>query len=394
MAGILQVMFGTFFSALHRGDDIVAVADVGSGSVGFAIVKTSAGGPARVVAAERSMLAIEARAYESTAGALARELERVGAKVLADLATREPALGTPSSVLCVIRAPWTTSESLREQQAYPEEVAITRELTGELARRSLARVSAFDRRELLGATVVQVELNGYATAHPAGKRAHEVSVVSLVSGCDPLMRRMVERALEVILPHKPHALRSGGHALFAVLRQYASEGTYAIAEVSGEGTGFIVVRDGAPQEQCLVREGVYSLLRRISKDSLPEETLAAVRSIESDRCTTEACTKVAAALAQTEPELVRIFGEGMAGCVAKRRLPDKLYLVAHPDMSSWFTTFFSRIDFTQFTRTAKPFTVQSITPNDMQEFVTAQNGVRLDPGIAIAAALVNIESRG
>ena len=96
-------------------------------------------------------------------------------------------------------------------------------------------------------------------------------------------------------------------------------------------------------------------------------------------------------MAKVEPELVRVFGEGMAVCAAQARLPNKLILITQPDMAPWLAKFFSRIDFTQFTLTTQPFSVETIAPADLSAWVTAARGVVLDTGVALSAALVNRE---
>lgn len=141
----------------------------------------------------------------------------------------------------------------------------------------------------------------------------------------------------------------------------------------------------------MVPEGIYSVLRRLSKAGMPEEILGLVRMIARDDCTSEACNAVEAALAKAEPELVKIYGEGMAKCAATRRLPNKLFLVTHQDMALWLKRFFERIDFTQFTKTAQPFEVTALAPKDMEMWVKPAPGVSLDCGLAVPSALVNIE---
>lgn len=81
----------------------------------------------------------------------------------------------------------------------------------------------------------------------------------------------------------------------------------------------------------------------------------------------------------------------MAACSPTRRLSDKMLLIAQPDILPWLTKFFSRIDFTQFTLTTRPFTVESLTPKDLSPYVTPSHGAFLDMGIAFSVALVNRE---
>jgi hypothetical protein len=65
-------------------------------------------------------------------------------------------------------------------------------------------------------------------------------------------------------------------------------------------------------------------------------------------------------------------------------------LVTHPDLEAWFSSFLSRIDFSQFTITALPLTVHSGDGLDVGKWVA---GARETDALTVACALVNIESR-
>ncbi len=86
-----------------------------------------------------------------------------------------------------------------------------------------------------------------------------------------------------------------------------------------------------------------------------------------------------------------MFGETLGACAAARRLPTNLILCAHPDVAPWLSKFFSRIDFSQFTVTAQPFSVTVLDPALLAEIVRPEPGVVLDSGLAIGCGFVNIE---
>ncbi|MBI4087936.1 hypothetical protein HY418_00965 [Candidatus Kaiserbacteria bacterium] len=372
---------------------VVAVADVGSGSAGFAVLEVPAKGPSIVHAAERAILPIEQRSPEVAIAAVGAELQRVGEKMLKAYTERK-ARNTPlpESVLCVIRAPWTRSQAVREATRFEKETLIGPSLVSDLAKKALQHVSGIEKNDYLDATVARVELNGYPTKKPEGKHAHEIAVTALISGCDPAIRAAVEHSLEALMPHTPRILRSGSRALLSVMREYSPGQDYVIIDMGGEGATIIAVRDGAPAEQSIVSEGIYSVLRRLSGAGMPEEVLGMMRMIARDQCTSTACEATAQALARIEPELVKAFGEGMAKCALLRRLPNSLFVVTHPDMALWLSQFFSRIDFTQFTQTAQPFVVKVLAPKNMAAWVSPASGITLDCGMAVPAALVNIEA--
>src|SRR3989344_4362182 len=224
---ILIAMFGSFLKK-PGGKKVVAVADIGSGSAGFAVLEVPAKGPAVVQVAERAILPIEKRSAEAAIAAIGGELERVGQKMLTTYATKRPGGGHPEMLLCVIRTPWTRAQAVRESKHFGEDTHIVGGMVSELARVALDQASEIDKKGFLDATVARIELNGYPTKKPEGKRAHDIEVTALVSGCDPGIRAAIEHSLETILPHTPHTLRSGSPAALSGLRENAASHEYVL----------------------------------------------------------------------------------------------------------------------------------------------------------------------
>jgi len=164
-----------------------------------------------------------------------------------------------------------------------------------------------------------------------------------------------------------------------------------ILDVTEEGTAAVVVRNGAPENELLIPEGVRSILTKASSGGTPEETRQALRMIARDECSEATCTAVQAACAAIEPELAHVFGEHFAKLSTPQRLPTTTLLVAHPDLSPWLSRFFSRIDFTQFTLSAQPFEVVPITGEGLGKVTSASDG-DVDIDLSIALTLINKEA--
>ena len=120
--------------------------------------------------------------------------------------------------------------------------------------------------------------------------------------------------------------------------------------------------------------------------------MSLIRMVYSDKCESAQCDAVKQAIAQVEPELVRLFGEAMGAITPGTRLPNLLILAVQPDLGPWLSQFFSRIDFTQFTKTAQPFEIELLTPEHMKSLVTFDTGAMPDAAFAVDAALVSLEA--
>ncbi len=371
---------------------IVAIADVGSGSAALAIVLVSARRAAQVLSATRVVLPIEVRDREATVARVGAALEEASEKALAAYRSADQKVRAVEALYCVIRAPWVRSTTARAQADFREETAITDSMLSSLAKRALDENRALNIANLLEASIVNVKLNGYSTTKPENQRAHAVTVTTLFSVCDPALEMAVRASLQKSFPHLLPVYRSSSLSILSLLdsRPGPNEDHLAI-EVLGEATTLSVVRDGALTHQQVIPEGVHTIIRRVAPQGIPEETLNLVRMISTGQCATAACQAIQAAMAKIEPELVRAFGEGMAECASRRKLPNALFLTTQDDMTEWLGAFFARIDFGQFTRTTQPFVVETVSPADLSDHVLAGKNITLDTGLAFSIALVNRE---
>lgn len=371
----------------------VAVADIGGGSAGVAIVEPSPGGPIKILASERSTLPFEERSADATIAGALSNLQEAAAKALAAYSARKDKTSSNiGSAYAVIRTPWANSRTIRSSKRFTEETVIEPQMIGELGQTALKEMGVAGQANVFETTVVRVELNGYPTARPKGKKAHEIAVSLLASACEPRIRTGVSDALTKAFGCPPPTLRSGTRALLSVLHESAVlPKDCFVVNMTSLGTSLVVVRKGVVGESATVAEGTHSILKRIGGDKLPEETLTLMRLLALDQCENESCEAIKTSIAKAEPELVKVFGEALGKISAPRRIPNSLVLAAPQDISPWLSQFLSRLDFSQFTVTTKPFSTRSLNSRDLDELITYAPGAKLDPGLSVASALVNIE---
>ena len=377
-----------------RSEKIVAVADIGSGSAGFSIAALRSGAPASVLAASRGILPIEERTQEATLKGIAELLKKAGVDAIRSYGERAGKEARPiEEAYIIMRAPWSKSKTARAEAAFEQETRITPRIIGQLAQQALTNEKEMDQSNILEGSVMRVELNGYPTGQPVGKYARSITVLVLVSEGNATARAEIVSAMGTIVPHVVPQLRSSTRALIMVLRARASrEEQIFVIDMGSDGTSMFAIRAGAPVEHALVAEGMRTILRRIAPKGLPEETLSLMRMLSRDQCSSAACEALQAAIIAAEPELVRIFGESLAKCASPRRLPNRMLLVAHPDLMTWLSTFFSRIDFAQFTQTTQPFSVTTLSLPDIAAWVVPQSGAIPDAALALDVALVALEA--
>lgn len=373
----------------------IAVADVSSGSAGVAIVETFAKGPARVMAAERSILPLGERSAEADTAGVVGKVGETAQKALAAYSGRsDKATAHVSLAYAVVRAPWARTRTVRTEHVFENDTRIESAMVASLAKQALESDKEFDHTKIFEANVVRVELNGYPTGKPEGKHARRIAVSILLSEGDTDVRSGVSEALSRVFACPPPTIRSGTRAMLSVLKDNGILRKYCfLVDMGSQATSLVAVRKDVATDIQHVPEGVSSILKRIAGEKMPEETLSMLRMLALGECEKDACETLKQALARAEPDLVKIFGEALAKMAAVRRLPNDLILIAPYDLSEWLMQFFSRIDFAQFTLTTRPFSVRVESGNGLIHSLTLADGARPDSSLSIASALVNIEEQ-
>jgi hypothetical protein len=75
-----------------------------------------------------------------------------------------------------------------------------------------------------------------------------------------------------------------------------------------------------------------------------------------------------------------------------RKIPNTMILIAHSDLREWLARCFTRIDFAQFTITARPFAVKALSADDFSAFGHGRADHNTDVGIALAVVNSELEN--
>ncbi|MFA7309877.1 MAG: hypothetical protein WC050_03130 [Candidatus Paceibacterota bacterium] len=370
----------------HGREKVAAIVDIQAGGAMVTIVKNPHEGPSTIATSARSTLSLEPRTMEQSIGSIAQQVKEAGERALS-VYTEEGHTIPVHTVYVIVHAPWARTVTARSSERLPEDLRVHDELIASIAQRSL-KESAIDRSVLLEASVVGIELNGYHTSDPAGKYAHTVDVVSLFSECDAVVKSSILAALQALFPVAEVQWRSSARAIVSLLRSQAIYDRL-IVDMGAESSQIISLRAGTYEER-IVPVGVRTILSRVGGGRMPDEILGHLRMLSRDACSNDACEAVEKGLAVSEPDLAHVFGDAIGQLAAHKRVAVDLLLITHPDLESWLSTFFSRIDFSQFTVTTLPFSVHN-TDALVAPYVELTEAAQESASL-IGAALVNMEA--
>ena len=379
-----------FFSSLHRGT-LMAVFDIGSGSVGGAIVEERGQRPLLIHTSLRLSVPHEKRTEEQLATVIAQKTAEVAEKLLTMHAKSKAPQKSIRECLVVVHVPWVHSFTHVLEAPLKAETRVIEDMIVQLSHKALPKKAEDERIETFEKSVVRVELNGYPTSNPIGKKAKHIGVVVLETEMLQQMKKRLTNSLGATFPGVTLLFRSSTLVDSTLMRRRAPQlAHFTIADVTSEATSITIIRGGVVVDQRIVPVGFRSILRTISKEkgSTEDDIQSRIRMLMKDMCSTDECRSLTSSLDAVGAQFTKDFGNVFAEMGKVRKLPNTLVVRCHPDLLKWFTAFFARLDFAQFTETTQPFSVGEITAGAIAEHVVFTPGNTLDAGIATSCAFL------
>ena len=363
----------------------IGVANIESSSVSFSIVKIHSEKSASVATTRYAELPLEERTSGQRLFALKQRLLDIAKQALADYAKASRG-NAVKKIYAIVHAPWAQGAVVKTAATFPQETYISAKIISDCAAKALA--GSRDKSDYLDVQQLPIMLNGYRTAYPEGKYAHLIEVAALMSSCDGNVRQEITSTLRGIAPAAHITIHSGAGAITEALEIARPHIAEAVCmHVSGEGTEIIVVRDGIAENYFYIAEGLRAMLSRAFPKMRPEDARTAVRMMQRHEGSDTGSAQTQEALLVAEAEMAHAYGDGLAKISAQTRLPNTLLLLAEADIAPWLQKFFERIDFSQFTATAQPFTVDVISAS---EFGAIDAGGEKNGDLDVAIAVSHI----
>lgn len=383
----------TLFSG-KREFECMVVFDVGSGSVGGALVLHSKKSPPTVLYSTRSEILFK---QEITASRLLSLCLRALSEVVLALThegfdkagfsqRRLPIV----EALVSLSAPWTASKTsfLRVKNERPVRIteAMFRMLLADDRRNTVSSVPKGGIE--IEHKLVKSVLNGYETAEPYGKEALTAEFTTLSSYSLP---KVTEKIADII-SHLLHTNRTSFHSFsllsFTVLRElFPLCENFIFLDVSAEQTEVSVVKKNVSLETISFPFGKNHLIRALERErAMPPSGAESFISLYAEG---KAEGKLSAATVKSiegfGEEWLLHFYKAMSSFSEEVFLPETLYLTADAHIAPLMEHVISKGDFTKFTLASAPFHTIFIDANVLTPYIRTTATVTADPFISLIA---------
>lgn len=339
--------FSSFFTGGQEEVDLIL--DIGSGSVGAALVVCVAGKKPSVVYSVRKDLAFQKRLDPKRLPiVLTQTLTSILSLVMKEgvkhLRFTQSGIGNIRDVHVYLASPWYVSHT--------KTVSVTKDSPFEVTRQVLQSYIAEEQKTLMDSlpshegqfeegirpvehVVVKLLLNGYETALPIGKLARELCLSIYVSLMPENIATVIETAVYNTFHPRKLRFHSFGMSAFSSIRSLnpASE-DFIFLDFGSEVSELFLVRHGAFTDGVSVPCGKHSFVRMVAEELAVDESVALsqIRLYVSKQADPATHERIAKSLMRIKEEWLAHLSVALDVLDKTSTLPDKVYVTADSDM--------------------------------------------------------------
>jgi cell division ATPase FtsA len=249
------------------------ILDIGSGTVGAALVSASKDTPPKILFSTRLPVPVG-----SSVSSVNRPFSVVTETLESVIKTISEQHTTPHALHIFLSSPWSVFKTDVLKLDYPSPTLITHRTVERLTKEAEKKFAGESHAsgEIVERRIIQARLNGYETFNPYNKKAKSVEVtffVSMVaSDVSEAIRRCVDRYFHI---HHDQISSFSLAAFNAVSRLMTDTRDFVMVDVRGDATDLSLVVDGALTKSVSFAQGKDALIKTVA-DGLGQSPISAL----------------------------------------------------------------------------------------------------------------------
>lgn len=367
-------------------DRVVAVVDLDEDSVGVVLLHVVPNMPFAVLGERRVQLPASDRSLEHSVCRLSELLETVASDLLVAIRGMSYVVDT---VYVVLRLPWASTHLVRRAAYSGEEVLITRDFINTVAINALSGDIVPSNDDFFEGRVMRVELNGYATNDPLGKRARAVDLTLLISESSKSARDVLSSVLQHVFPVAHIEWRSGTRAMIHAMRaRDAAEKEYVFIEIGSYKSQLTLVQEGVITGHEVVPFGMRSFFQT---GEMSEDAIRDVLDVHRvARHAPSFDISVRAHIARKGEVAASLFLPAMNALLSGHHVPDRVHVLAPGASHAWLSHVLDRPECAQFRQSSGSWQMQPVNASTFSPVFHSADAIT-DSSLAVGCALVHNE---
>ena len=387
---------GFIFSSKKR-ERIVAIFDIGSGSVGGAMVKIPAnnqGVPEIIKTVASNEIKFR---KDLDFNLLLRDMS--SALFLTASSLNDQKLGAPDEIYCFIASPWYLSETRTIKMNRDKAFIFNKRLADELIQKEITNLKEIYKSkyeesegvpEIIERQIMSVLLNGYSIEEPLGKRCKSLEMNMIISIAPLVCLNKIRDTLSKTFHNTKINFSSFTVASYLAIRdKYVTQDSYLLIDVSGEITDVGIVSKGALKAVLSFPFGKKTLLKQLcSKLDIELRDAKELFKLYSEgNLSANYAKKVTPIFKSIENSWNDSFKQCVSTLPRTLVLPNTIFLTVDNDIKKWFTRILQDEEYIQSAETNNKRNVVSIDGPEFLPLCSSKEGI-CDPFIMIESIAI------
>ncbi|MEK7175487.1 MAG: hypothetical protein AAB693_01640 [Patescibacteria group bacterium] len=370
------------FFNFQKKDELVLLIDIGSSSVGGALVLLSKSGIPKIIFCIREPIKIKFSDFENKLNinhVISPSMKSI--KIIIDKICKA-GLGVPKRFFCVLSSPWHISEIRSIQFKKSEPFIFTEKLANDLIKKELlvflkeiqGPSPASSAGKLMPQGIkpiefknIQTKLNGYVTAQPINQKAKELEMTIFISFTPEIILKNIE---EIISNHFHFESFSGvkpglnflsfNTTSFVVIRDlFIEQKDFLLIDIGGEITNITTIKKDIPNDIISFPFGYNFFISGISS-SLScsfDEAKSFLFLYKEGHASIEVVKKLEPIINKLKTEWLKNFQNSLASISNNIFIPETIFLTIDQDLADFFSKIIKTEEFNQYSFTKSKFQV-------------------------------------
>ena len=328
-------------------EKIIAIFDIGTGSVGGALVKipTDDKGLPTIIKSTRTEIKFR-KNFEF--GLFIEDMIGTLSNTAQSLYNMKA--GAPEEIFCVLASPWYLSETRIIKMSQKKPFIFSKHLASSLITKEVQTLmESFKAKygdleslpEMIEQHTMSVALNGYNTRDPLGKKCNFIEMSMIISLSPKLCVDKMRETLSKIFHHTPVSFSSFTIATyFAVREKYIVPDSYLLLDISGEITDVGIVSKGVLKSSLSFPFGKKTFFDYIcTKLEIELRDAKEIFKLYSEgTLSLEHKNKIEPLFKSIENSWGEAFDQCIATLPRTLVLPNTIFLTADNDIRKWFAS--------------------------------------------------------
>ncbi len=326
-------------------DGLVVIIDIGSGSVGGALVSLNRDQKPKILFRVRKPIVFQNKfKFERFLSAMLLATDHV----LEEL--NKASSERPQQAFCILAAPWYVSQSRIARFEDKKTFVVTEKKVNDLIMSEIDNLKkkfnehyknfTESKAEIIEVENIHMKLNGYETNSPYGKKTKKLEAYLYISMSADQVLRSLRQKVRKTFGLDNVFFNSFSLAAFDTIRDiYSEKQNFIFIDIGGEMTDVSVTRDGILVETLSFPLGRNFLLRTIANElqTVKEEAFSLFNLYMEKKTSDTYPRKMKNALAYVEKEWSEAFHKTLGSLASRVSLPGYIFVIADIPFGKWFS---------------------------------------------------------